>query len=62
MDLVKISVYDVNGKIVETLLNKEMLSGKHNVSWNPKSFSSGVYIYKLEAGEYAETKTMVFIK
>jgi len=61
-DWVKISVFDVNGKIVETLLNKEMVSGKHDVNWSPKSYSSGVYIYKLEAGEYAETKTMILIK
>jgi len=61
-DFVKISVYDINGKIAETLMNKEMLPGKHNISWSPKSFSSGIYIYKLEAGEYAETKTMILIK
>jgi uncharacterized delta-60 repeat protein len=46
----KLRVYDVAGKVVATLVDKTLGAGSHEVVFAPKSLSSGVYIYALEAG------------
>lgn len=60
--VVKLVVYDVAGKEVARLLNKELQSGTYEVTFNGGGLNSGVYFYKLTAGEYSETKRMVLIK
>ncbi len=47
---VQISIYNVNGTLVKTLLNKTLLSGNHSVKWNTKSISKGVYLMKAKIG------------
>jgi hypothetical protein len=61
---VKITVYDVSGKVVEELLNANIPAGYHNVVWNTsnKNISSGIYFYKLQAGNFTDEKKMVLIK
>lgn len=59
---VKLRVYDLTGREVATLINKEMQSGIHSVSFNASNLSTGVYYYKLETGSYSEIKKMTLIK
>jgi len=67
---VSIKVYDVLGNFVATLLNEVIPAGVHEVEWNASDFSSGIYYYKLTAGDpstspelsFVETKKMVLIK
>jgi photosystem II stability/assembly factor-like uncharacterized protein len=59
---VKLSVYDILGREVAELINENQQSGKHNAVWNASSFPSGVYFYKLSAGEYSKTRKMVLLK
>lgn len=64
---VKLSIYNVKGQLVNTLVNDNMTSGKHAVSWNGKntnnkSVTSGVYFYKLETNSYSSAKKMMLIK
>ena len=59
---VKISIYDISGKHVETIVNNKMQAGAHEVTWNASAYSSGVYIYKIESESYSETKKMILIK
>lgn len=59
---VKITVYDALGKVVETIIEKELNSGIFASEWNAENYPSGVYYYKLSAGDYTETKKMVLIK
>jgi photosystem II stability/assembly factor-like uncharacterized protein len=60
---VKIIIYDVTGKIVETLIDKELKAGSYSADWNASNFASGVYFYSLIInGSIVYTKKMVLIK
>ena len=64
---VRLRVYDARGRLVSTLLDGSMPAGMHEVSWTGKNetgapAASGVYFYKLEAGEYTMSKRMVLLK
>lgn len=61
-EFVNLKVYDVLGKEVETIINEELNTGTFEVDWNSVNYPSGVYYYKLSAGDYSETKKMVLIK
>jgi hypothetical protein len=60
--MVKISVYNMLGKEIETLVNEKHSPGTYEVSWVGTGYPSGVYFYKLIAGDYSETRKMVLIK
>jgi hypothetical protein len=60
--LVQIQIFDVLGKAVLTLLNEEKSSGNYKLSFNASELTSGVYFYQLRAGDFVETKKMVFLK
>ena len=59
---VVLTVYDILGRLVKTLLNEEKPAGKHSVIFNSANFSNGVYFYKLRAGNYTQVRKMVLIK
>ncbi len=55
-------VYDILGREVATLLNTEMPAGEHQLKFDAKGLPSGVYIFRLEAGEYSSAIKMVVEK
>jgi nitrous oxidase accessory protein NosD len=57
-----IEIYDILGRKVETLVQGEQQAGYHQVIWNAGKRSSGMYFYRIEAGEYTETRKMVLLK
>ena len=57
-----LKVYDVSGKEVKNLVNSQMPQGGYNYTMNGSDLSSGVYYYKISAGEFTEVKRMVLIK
>jgi Secretion system C-terminal sorting domain len=59
---VSINVYDILGNEVETLLNKEEAPGNYEVLLNGSQLSSGVYIYRIEAGPFTASKKMILLK
>ena len=59
---VAIRVYDVLGREVATLVNEEKYFGKYNVEFNGINLSSGIYLYKIQAGNYSSVKKMILIK
>ncbi len=59
---VTLKVYDILGKEVTTLVNKEKQAGSYEVKWNAANLPSGVYFYQLKAGSFLSTKKMVFMK
>ncbi len=59
---VTLKVYDVLGKEVATLVNEKLEAGNYTASLNASSFPSGVYFYKLCAGDFVEVKKMVLMK
>ena len=60
--LVKLSVYDILGKKVSTLVNEEKPAGSYKVDFNVANLPSGVYFYKIKAGNFVQTKKMIFMK
>ena len=60
--LVTIKVYDVLGNEIETLVNKQKVAGKYSVEFNGGKLSSGVYFYRMQAGDFVETKKLVLMK
>lgn len=61
-DNVSIKVYDVMGREVRTLINGQMQAGTHNTVFEASGLASGVYVYKITAGDYTATKKMVLMK
>jgi hypothetical protein len=59
---VTIVIYDILGRKVGTLVDGLQPAGYHQVIWNAKDLSSGVYFYKLQTGIYNEAKKMMLIK
>jgi len=59
---VTLKVYDVLGNETATLVNEEKPVGIYEVEFNATGLSSGIYFYKLEAGNYVETRKMVLLK
>jgi len=59
---VKIIVYDVMGREVQTLVNETLIPGTYELIFNGSSLNSGVYFYKLVTDIYSETKRMVLVK
>ena len=59
---VSLWVYDLQGKLVEILVNEKLTSENHTVQWNAEEFSSGVYFVILKSGEYFQSQKMILIK
>ena len=57
-----LKVYDVNGKLVSTLVNEIQSAGEYKITFNGNGLSSGVYFYELVSGNFTDTKTMMIIK
>ncbi len=59
---VQLTVYDVTGRLVATLENGLRNAGSHVIPFDASALSSGMYFYKIEAGEFSETRKMMLIK
>jgi hypothetical protein len=59
---VSLKVYNLLGQEVVTLVDDEMQAGVYEVQFNAASLSSGMYVYRLRAGEYVATKRMILMK
>ncbi|MEO8664351.1 MAG: M14 family zinc carboxypeptidase [Ignavibacteria bacterium] len=61
-NFVSLKVFDVLGNQVATLVNEDQNPGNYSVSFDGNNLSSGLYYYKLESGEFTDTKKMLLIK
>ncbi len=59
---VTLKVYDILGNEAATLVNEKKSAGSYQVTFDGSNLASGIYFYKLEAGNFTETKRMVLIK
>jgi hypothetical protein len=62
-----ITIFDINGRSIKTLGNRQMQAGTHQLVWNAKdekgnAVGSGMYLLKLQAGNYTETKKIVAVR
>lgn len=60
--LVILKIYDVLGNEIATLVNEQKVAGIYEVNFDASSLSSGVYIYKIQAGHFINSKKMILIK
>ena len=63
----EISIYNIEGKLIKTLLSKKLPAGKYSTKWtginnNGKAVASGVYFYRLETPDFKQTKKMFYIR
>ena len=58
----RLTIYDGFGREIAILASGTYSSGHHTVVWDAEHFSSGVYVYRLQAGDYWETKRMLLLK
>ena len=59
---VTLKIFNSLGREVETLVNEEKPAGTYELTWNAANLPSGVYFYRLQAGEFVEAKKMILIK
>ena len=57
-----IKVYDLKGREVQTLVNDYLQSGTYSITFDGSAFSSGIYFYKMQSGDFIDTKKMVLLK
>jgi hypothetical protein len=60
--IVTIKVYDVLGNEVATLVSEEKPVGSYKVEWNAVNLPSGIYFYRMRAGNFVETKKLILLK
>lgn len=58
----KLLVYDVLGRVVETLISGDIKAGRYEIDFDGYSLASGVYFYKLVTNEFVETRRMLLVK
>jgi hypothetical protein len=57
-----IDIFDITGRKVETLLSEKQQAGEHSIVWNADGRPSGIYFYRLKAGELSNTEKCVLLK
>jgi flagellar hook assembly protein FlgD len=69
-EFVTLKIYNILGEEVITLVSKKLTAGKHKYEWDASNLASGVYLYRLQAGDpsqsagqsYVETRKMVLMR
>ncbi len=59
---VSLKVFDLIGREITTLLSEELPAGNHTRQWNANREPSGIYLYRLQAGSFTETKKLILLK
>ena len=59
---VSLIVYNLRGEEVALLIDSNMPAGNHRVGWDASNFASGIYFYRLQAGEFVQTRKMVLLR
>ncbi len=55
-------VFDILGKQIATIFNENLTEASYEVTWNASQYPSGIYFYKLETGDFTQTKRMILVK
>jgi hypothetical protein len=59
---ISLKVYDMLGLVVDILVDETKPAGQYEVMWNPQGLASGVYLYRLEAGTFTQTKKVILLR
>ncbi len=60
--LVDLSIFDINGRLVATLLHEELPASQHTITFDAADLPSGIYFYRLQASAFTSTRKMVLLK
>ena len=60
--LVTLKIYDLLGREIATLINEEKPAGKYEVEFNATNLPSGIYFYRIQAGDFIKTRKMVLLR
>lgn len=60
-EFVNISIYDMNGKLITTLVNEEIKAGEHSIEWVAIGVQPGLYFYRIQSGTYSAMKKCVLL-
>jgi hypothetical protein len=60
--VVVLKVYDILGCEIKSLVNEQLVPGTYEVDFDGSNLPSGIYFYRLQAGDYVETKKMILLK
>lgn len=58
----KIKVFDISGRLIETLVNENKQAGYHQLTWNAEKASAGVYLFEMNAGNFNSVKKVMLVK
>ena len=61
-DHVTLNVYNLSGQLIEVLVNEHRKSGEYEVIWTAEGLPSGIYFYRLQVGDYSETRKLILQK
>lgn len=61
-EFIKLDIYNTTGELIKNLINTTMLPGKYSVSFDASTLPSGVYLYRIEAGSFTQTRKMLLLK
>jgi hypothetical protein len=61
-EFVELKIYNILGKEVSILVSEELNQGNHTFTWKGTGFASGVYYYRIEAGNFVQTRKMIYLK
>jgi hypothetical protein len=59
---VTLIIYDILGKKVATLVSETLTAGSYEYQWDASGLASGVYFYRLEAGQFSQTKKLLLLR
>ncbi|MBK8980746.1 MAG: T9SS type A sorting domain-containing protein [Ignavibacteria bacterium] len=59
---VELRIFDINGKIIETLMNGELSAGSYKILWNGNNYPSGIYFYSLITKNYTSVRKLMLVK
>lgn len=59
---VQLNIYNIVGQKIKTLVSEIQKAGSHEIEWDASEFPSGIYFYRIQAGNFVQTKRMLFIK
>ena len=57
-----LAIYDISGRLVETLIAGDLKAGYYNITWDASGKASGMYLLKLHAGDFIETQKITLLK
>lgn len=61
-EFVTLKIYDVTGRLVKTAVNENLKAGSYQFDFNAEGLSSGLYIYRITAGDFVQSKKMLLVK